>query len=96
MARETYIQMFDKRINAYINLTPAEANGVNVCREFMLQAETYAREGKNIDSFYALARVERDRFAEDTNAWNLCENAIAESSAKRFMRDLKSGRVKIN
>jgi hypothetical protein len=54
---------------------------INKCQELMLQAETYAKEGKDVNSYFALARVERDRFVEYTPPWNLCENAIQHAAA---------------
>ncbi len=70
------ISVYDTRINRYVELTSQEANGVSICRELMLQAQTFAYDGKNVDSFFALARVERERFEEGSAGWNICENVI--------------------
>lgn len=88
--------LLDKRINRFVKLALPEVEVINKCRELMLQAVTYAREGKNVDSYFALAKVERDKFEEYTSAWNLCENAIQESAATNLLEGLQSGRIAIH
>ena len=70
------ITVYDTRINRFVALTSEEANGVSICKELMLQAQTFAYDGKNVDSFFALAKVEREKFEEGSAGWNICENTI--------------------
>ncbi len=78
------IQILDTRINRYVELTPAEANTLNNVRELMLQAITWVKLGRQVNSYFVIARSYRDEFDEGAPAWNLCENAIRDASAQAY------------
>lgn len=73
--------LYDYRINNFVKLRKRDVEVVNKCEELMLQAVTFASEGKDVSAYFNLARVERDKFVEATPAWNLCENKITEAIA---------------
>ena len=56
------IQILDTRINRYVELTPAEANTLNNVRELMLQAITWVKLGRQVNSYFVIARSYRDEF----------------------------------